>query len=452
MERQRAVQRSQQVAVPEPDLPGSIQWNHGTGSSRSRRQGDELRDYVTGSWHAMSMVKSREPLFDVAHRHDKSVAGFQESTFAFLNRIAGDYWDHPRLLMQQWMDRINGDVSYNDLLQRLRSGDNEQFRSAYLELYLHESLLRAGYEIVVHPEVPGTTRQPDFLAVRGDDRVYLEAVAPGSTAMAKAAASRRAVLFDTVNRLQDPNFILWLDHLVDGPRPPKAARLRAELRQWLRRLDPDAPWTADAVPRYDWQADGWEAGLKVMPKKLEARGLGPDSQAIGIYGHTGVNVVDDAPAIHKALAAKHHEYGDLDAPFVIAIGTYMMDRDRWHASNAMYGHVAFEFDPNSDGYAPAREVRQLDGYFGTPPEWQNRNVSGVLLVNQLMPYYFQRAEVTLWRHPSPIHALPDELGLPAHVIAFDRGELSVAPFDPPAAEFFGLTDPWPPGEAWANGG
>jgi len=76
------------------------------------------------------MVKSREPLFDDAHRDDTSVAGFQESTFAFMNRIAGDYWDQPRLMMQQWMDRINDDITCNDLLQRLRSGDDEQFRSA----------------------------------------------------------------------------------------------------------------------------------------------------------------------------------------------------------------------------------------------------------------------------------------------------------------------------------
>jgi hypothetical protein len=397
------------------------------------------------------MVKSRESLFDDARRDDTSVAGFQESTFAFMNRIAGGYWDHPRLLMQQWMDRINDDITYNDLLQRLRSGDNEQFRSAYLELYLHESLLRAGYEIVVHPELQGTTRHPDFLAVRGDERLYVEAVAPGSTAAAKAEAGRRAVLFDAVNRLQDPNFILWLDHFVDGPRPPKAAHLRAELRQWLRRLDPDAPWTADAAPRYDWREDGWEAGLKALPKKFEARGLRPDSRAIGIYGHSEASFVDDAPGIRKALAAKHHEYGDLDAPFVIAIGTYMMDSDRWHARNAMYGQLAFEFDPNSDGEAPTRVIRQADGYFGTPPDWQNRNVSGVLLVNQLMPYYFQRAEVTLWRHPSPVHALHDELGIPAHVIGFDNGQCSEVPPDASAREFFGLPDPWPPGKAWPKG-
>lgn len=410
-----------------------------------------VQNFVGGSWHAVRMAKSREPLFDDSPREDRSVADFQESTYAFLNRIAGNYWNHPRALMQHWMDRINDDISYNDLLRRLRSGDNEQFRSAYLELYLHESLLRAGYEIVVHPEVPGTTRQPDFLAVRGDGRLYVEAVAPGSTASAKAAAGRRAVLFDTVNRLQDPNFILWLDHLVDGPQPPKSARLRAVLRQWLRSLDPDASWTTDAAPRYDWREGGWEVGVKAMPRKLETRGLRSGSQAIGVYGHMGANVIDDAPAIRKALAAKHHEYGPLNSPFVIAIGTYMMDSDRWHASNAMYGQIAVEFDPNSDGEASTRTVRQADGYFGTPTDWHNRNVSGVLLVNQLMPYYVQRAEVTLWRHPSPIHALPDELGLPAHVIALDIEGFSEAPPDPSAGDFFGLPDPWPPGEAWPRG-
>jgi hypothetical protein len=188
-----------------------------------------------------------------------------------------------------------------------------------------------------------------------------------------------------------------------------------------------------------------------MPKKLDSRCLRRDSQAIGIYEHLGVSFVDDARGIRRAIAEKHHQYGDLDAPFVIAIGTYIFDRDRWHASNAMYGQRAIEFDPNSDEEAATLAIRQADGYFGTPPEWQNRSVSGVLLVNQLMPYYLHRAEVTLWRHPSPIHALPNELGLPAHVIDFDNGELSELPPDPSAEEFFGLTDPWPPGDAWPNG-
>ena len=68
-------------------------------------------------------------------------------------------------------------------------------------------------------------------------------------------------------------------------------------------------------------------------------------------------------------------------------------------------------------------VRQPDGYFGVPPEWRNRNVSGVLVVNQLMPYYVQRAETTLWRHPAPLHQLHDDTGFPGHVLDLREGVL-----------------------------
>jgi hypothetical protein len=110
-------------------------------------------------------------------------------------------------------------------------------------------------------------------------------------------------------------------------------------------------------------------------------------------------MIDDAPAILKALATKHHSYGDLGAPFIIAVGTYIFDRDRWHSTNAMYGRVGVQLGESPSGELLTREVRHPDGYFGAPPDWRNSNVSGVLLVNQLMPYHLQRAEVTLWRHP-----------------------------------------------------
>jgi hypothetical protein len=113
----------------------------------------------------------------------------QESSFESLNRIAGDYWEHPRALMQEWLDRMPSEQEYNDLRQRFRSRDDEQFRSAFLELYLHESLIRAGYTVTIHPEVQGTSRRPDFLAERDDLRFFMEAIAPGSTPAEKAARS-----------------------------------------------------------------------------------------------------------------------------------------------------------------------------------------------------------------------------------------------------------------------
>jgi hypothetical protein len=133
------------------------------------------------------------------------------------------------------------------------------------------------------------------------------------------------------------------------------------------------------------------------------------------------------PRSARPLTTKHHEYGDLDVPFVIAVGTYIHDRERWHTTDAMYGALAVELSEGPDGEMVTREIRQPDGYFGVPPEWQHRNVSGVLRVNQLMPYYVQRAEVTLWRHPNPVHALPDELGVPGDAVALVAGQLKVIP-------------------------
>jgi hypothetical protein len=397
------------------------------------------------------MRPAPEPIFDEAHRTDTRPAKHSESTFEFLNRVGGDYWQHPRTLMQTWLDRVSGEQDYNDLRQRFRSRDDEQFRSAFLELYLHESLLRAGYTVTIHPSVDQSSRRPDFRAERDGEVLFIEAVAPGSSAGAKAAAQRRAVLFDTVNRLGDPNFMLWLDHLEQGSAPPASARLRADLRGWLSRLNPDDIADLGRAPTRTWQHDGWSVTFRAIPKRPEARRAGPHQRAIGVFGHGEASFIDDAPAILKALAAKHHGYGDLGAPFIIAIGTYIFDTDRWHSTNAMYGRLAVQLGESPSGELLTREVRQPDGYFGTPSDWRNSNVSGVLLVNQLMPYHLQRAEITLWRHPLAAHPLPEDIALPAESIVLQDGALNAIKSPVEADDFFGLPDPWPPGEPWPTG-
>lgn len=395
-------------------------------------------------------MSQRELIFDVFGRADPRPAEHGESTFEFLNRVAGDYWQHPRSLIQAWADRISEHQDYSDLRQRFRCRDDGQFRSAFLELYLHECLLRAGYDVTVHPVLPGTARRPDFRAERQGEELYLEAIAPGTDPAAKAAAQRRAVLFDTVNRLGDPNFMLWLDQLGEGPHPAPAARLRADLRRWLAELDPDSIPNIEDAPMWRWEHDGWAVTFRAIPKKPDARGVRPNGRAIGVYGHTEAAFIDDAPAIQKALAAKHHVYGDVGAPFLVAVGTYIHDRDRWHSTNALYGHLAVQLGEDPWGKPVTREVRQPDGYFGVPPTWQNTNVSGVLLVNQLMPYYVQRAEITLWRHPLPRHPLPTDVGFPGPSLALTNGALTETQPALAAEQFFELPNPWPPGDPWPD--
>lgn len=392
----------------------------------------------------------REPIFDAIDRHDRRPAEHNETSFAFLNRVPGGYWEEARRLVQAWADRLADPAEYNELRQRFRSRDDEQFRSAYLELYLHESLIRAGYAVTIHPPLAHTTRTPDFLAERDGRRLYVEAIAPGAAAETKAAARRRADLFDVVDRLRHPNFMLWLDKLEEGETPPAAAKLRKALRHWLDGLDPDAITSIEGAPLWSWHDNGWAVRFRPIPKRPDVRGVREMDRSIGVYGHTEVSVVDDAPAIRAALTEKHRAYGDLGAPFVIAVGTYIHDTERWHSTAAMYGAVSIQWYEDDTGQTVTREVRQPGGYFGQPPQWDHTNVSGVLLVNQLMPYSVPRADVTLWRHPAPLHPLPHSLGLPVADLALNGTTLVETQPDLEPSEFFELTDPWPPGDAWAD--
>ena len=72
----------------------------------------------------------------------------------------------------------------------------------------------------------------------------------------------------------------------------------------------------------------------------------------------------------------------------------------------------------------------------------------MLLINQLLPYYFHRAEVTLWRHPDPLPPLASDPLPPAATIDFDGTRLTETPATVTAADMFELPDPWPPGERW----
>lgn len=105
------------------------------------------------------------PIFDSIERSTVHANDHEESSFAFYNRIAGTFWDATRACLQDWAGRLP-DAAYQDIRGRLRSGDDYEFNSTYLELFLHELMLRAGYEIEVHPESP-SGRRPDFLITRG---------------------------------------------------------------------------------------------------------------------------------------------------------------------------------------------------------------------------------------------------------------------------------------------
>lgn len=156
----------------------------------------------------LRILTGQPPIFDEQQRSDTWPKRNNETTFAFLNRIAGPFWDQPRQLVQTWAEHLPDAREYKDIRSRLRSGDDYAFNSAFLELYLHESFVAAGYDVTVHPPLAGTSRRPDFRIRRDDVDVYVEAIAPGPSYAGRRAAARVKELLNTVDAVNDRNF--WL--------------------------------------------------------------------------------------------------------------------------------------------------------------------------------------------------------------------------------------------------
>jgi hypothetical protein len=385
----------------------------------------------------------RPPIYDDRDRTDLTPQRNGETSFAFFNRAAGSLWRHSRALHQEWADRLS-DREYAEVRAALRS-DDAQARSAFLELYMHECLVRGGYEVVIHPELGHTPRRPDFFASRDSTRVFIEAIAPGTSPAERAAANRMSALLAALDQVGDDNFFLMTTSITQASNSAPAGKFRDQIRKWLARLDPDAVDTED-LPARTFDQDGWSVTVKAMPIKRDSRGN--VARSIGIYAHSEAQVIDDGAKLVAALKSKASSYGHLDAPFVVAVGTTSFDEDDEDVFNALYGSVSWA----PSGLGPGEEimsrgVRNPDGYFGSPGAWKNRRVSAVLIVDQLSLHDPTRARVALWVHPDPLHPLPREPMFPG-VIHEWTGQSTDKREALDARTLLGLADDWPQGHRW----
>lgn len=385
----------------------------------------------------------RPPIYDDRDRTDLAPQRNGETSFAFLNRAGGSAWRHSRALHQEWADRLS-DREYADVRAALRS-DDAQARSAFLELYLHECLVRGGHEVVIHPELAHSPRRPDFLASRDSTRVFIEAIAPGMSRAERAAANRMGALLAALDQVGDDNFFLVTTAITQASHSAPAGTFRDQIRKWLAHLDPDAVNTDDP-PVQTFEQHGWSVTVEAMPIKRDKRGN--ISRSIGIYAHSEAKFIDDSGKLVAALRSKASRYGHLDAPYIVAVGTTSFDEDDEDLFNALYGSVTWVLSGLGPGEnIVSRGVRNADGYFGSPGAWRNRQVSAVLIVDQLPLHDPTRARVALWVHPDPLHALPSEPMFPG-VICEWNGQWTDKREALDARTLLRLDDDWPQGHRW----
>ena len=235
-----------------------------------------------------------------------------------------------RTLLEEWFLELPEDERL-DLQQRFRSPIERQHRSAVFELFLHHMLLRCGFEIEFHPDIPGVTTHPDFLVSRGGQELfYLEAIAVSNSTREEAEANRMNQVYDALNNLASPDFYLGLRVEGAPETPPPGARLRGELARWLATLDVEAIQQCyleeryDDVPTYEWTHDGWRIDFDPIPKGDEARG-NPSVRPIGMTMPTRATQLTLDETLKDGVARRT---GTDDSPCLWWL------RSRWSRSSA----------------------------------------------------------------------------------------------------------------------
>jgi hypothetical protein len=387
-------------------------------------------------------------VFSMARRTDPSPASHGDGHFRFLDRVSGSYWDQVRDLIEDWFSRLDAEAQA-DVRGRLRSKDDRQFNGAFFELYLHECLLRMGYSVTCHPELEETSRRPDFLAEKDGRTIYVEARSASSSEVAVGKSARVNAVYESLDKLDSPNFFLWIDVAKQGDEPLRARPLRARLEKWLARLNPDEHSLEDKrrddLPVFSHEDAGWKIEFRAIPRSPDARGR-EGARPLGVFGGGAAQWVQDDEEIRGALIDKGSVYGSLGAPFVVAVASSSMTLDDHDVLNALYGTEVIEFRVSADGTESTAATRKPDGYWYRGDRWDHRGVSAVLVVKNLHPAFVGEQQHTIWEHPQP-EAPVDPLPIWRRSLIEGRGMTFVGP-ERSQAEWFDLGDPWPVGEAF----
>lgn len=386
-------------------------------------------------------------LFDDVTRHDMSPAAHDEDLFSFLNRVGGPFWQRVRELLEDWFSRFPVD-GQADLRARFRSPDRRSTYAAHWELYLHEAFIRHGFGVRVHASVDGTNKTPDFMIEREDQSIYVEATCFFDEEFGSPAARRRARLYDTINRLDEPNFVLWIDVIEDADTSPAGAQLRRSLQQWLTSLDYDEVASAyrqdglERLPGFSWTAQDWVISFRAIPKRSHARGRGANP-VLGVFGSGRFRFVDDKTPIRSRLKAKAARYGRLSQPFLIALSCHSMKVDEISFTDALYGDEAVQVRQDAGGDAQTRWVRQPKGFWCDRHGPINRRVSGVLIVNDLAPWSIPKTCPVLWHHPFARYPIQTPFAFASRRLDLHRQTLVSSDGEMPMHDLFNLPLDWP---------
>jgi hypothetical protein len=365
-----------------------------------------------------------------------------EQLFDFYDSCASSGYDEFRSVVNGWLAQMPAD-DRAALITRMRYGGDREFGSSLSELSIHTFIAGSGSRARPHPEVPGSTKRPDYAALDQADVpiAYIEVTTVNPPAAEEAEKNRENPVYNAINGAKIPaGSILGYSLVRAGKNSPPLRPLVSDVERWARD-NAEAAKTKEVNKTF--AAGDWTIELD-----LYAGGSNPEppAEAIGVAQLPG-GVISPHKDLRDALYEKSHKYGSLDKPYLIAVAdgkNQLFSKNSIHSAltEAVFGDEIVQFNGGT-----AHITHAKNGFWHGPKGQRNQHVSGVLLLPEtgLWKLREEKWQPVLAVNPWAEKPLPDALREMSRFEA-DNGRW-VFREGKRFSDIVGLPDPWPPAEA-----
>jgi aspartyl-tRNA(Asn)/glutamyl-tRNA(Gln) amidotransferase subunit B len=379
----------------------------------------------------------RARLFEDGERTRQEPLRRGERLIDFYDEAGRNGYDEFRSILNGWLLEID-EVDRSELISRMRHGSNGAFRAAVCELLMHALLLKLGHKIIIHPEVSGSKKHPDFALIDENDEVlcYVEVTTVNRANAEEGELNREAAIYNAIDRASLPAGCLLSYELIRaGSKSPPLGPLVASIEHWAKKNASHLS-ANEAVERFT-------AGEWVIELELFSSGDLADATGIGVVAMRG-GVIAPHRDIRAALEGKSRAYVTMDASYLIAVAdTKDQLFNEEHIKNAIteavFGDERIVF---VDGNVTRDHAR--NGLWIGPDGLRNRHVSAVLLLPKagIWELRQKRWQPLLAINPWAKFPIPDTIkGLTR--LEADGGKW-VLHDGKLFADILGLPTPWPP--------
>lgn len=336
-----------------------------------------------------------QKLFEDIPRHSLDLPKHNYDSYLYIHQSARAEVEEVRNLLNTWFDDILASEK-GELIRRFKT----DFDSSFYELFLFQLFKKLGFEISFHPDVPNSSKKPDFLLKKDGIEIYAEAKISRNKSEAEESIEKKInTIYDNLNKIRPKGFLLKIEELrIKTKKQPSSKKIVKELKEQIEKLDHDTVTRLTLERKLKpiiYEDHEVYISIKPIPVISEAKEI-VFEKPIGIYPIEFFQETGEE-ALKNSILKKAKRYGTLDKPFIVCInmiGDKIMGN--WGIENIIWGSTAISFSKNP--LDKGKVIRQPDGVFLNHNGVRLKNLSGIF-VTRVFPYSIADAKYWLFEHP-----------------------------------------------------